>query len=183
MRTTMNRDELCGAALRRLGPIHSLFGQNESGECHCLGCSGDAEDQADFFDWFEEHTLSCAKCAKGYARPLAFSELSSANALSCPEFLNAKGEPCHTESAPWGWSLSQWSNAACGEAGEMANIVKKIDRGDFPLEQVREKLAHEIADVIIYCDLLAQAAGIELGEAVRKKFNIVSRRVGSFVRL
>lgn len=39
-------------------------------------------------------------------------------------------------------------------------------------------LGHELADVVTYCDLLADQYGIDLGEAVREKFNIVSARVG-----
>lgn len=39
-------------------------------------------------------------------------------------------------------------------------------------------LGHELGDVVTYCDLLADQYGIDLGEAVREKFNIVSARVG-----
>jgi NTP pyrophosphatase (non-canonical NTP hydrolase) len=39
-------------------------------------------------------------------------------------------------------------------------------------------LGHELADVVAYCDLLAAEYGIDLGEAVQEKFNIVSARVG-----
>jgi NTP pyrophosphatase (non-canonical NTP hydrolase) len=39
-------------------------------------------------------------------------------------------------------------------------------------------LGHELADVVTYCDLLADQYGIDLGAAVREKFNIVSGRVG-----
>lgn len=82
-----------------------------------------------------------------------------------------------------GWSLSHWSNATLGELGEAANIIKKIDRGDFPIEQVRADLAKELADVAIYLDILALRAGVDLGEAVRLKWNEVSRRVGSRYRI
>ena len=79
--------------------------------------------------------------------------------------------------------LSQWSNAVCGELGELANLIKKIERGDFTLEEARPHLADELADVATYLDLLANRAGVDLGEAVRSKFNRVSERVLCDVRL
>lgn len=77
------------------------------------------------------------------------------------------------------WSLLEWAGAMCGEAGEAANICKKFHRGDFdnhPDESMRGRdlLAAELADLIIYADLLAANAGINLGEAVKDKFNETS---------
>lgn len=40
------------------------------------------------------------------------------------------------------------------------------------------KLADELADVVLYADLLAQKAGIELAGAIRAKFNRVSEAQG-----
>lgn len=37
-----------------------------------------------------------------------------------------------------------------GELGETANIVKKIARGDFPLEEKKEELSKEMADMFAY---------------------------------
>lgn len=43
----------------------------------------------------------------------------------------------------------------CGEAGEVANLTKKIVRGSVQLDDVREDLAEEIVDVMIYlCNLM-----------------------------
>ncbi len=89
----------------------------------------------------------------------------------------------HIHSKSRDWCLAQWSNATLGELGEAANIIKKIDRGDFTLEAVREDLAKEFADVLCYLDMLADAAGIDLSEATISKFNEVSIRLGSPVRL
>lgn len=74
------------------------------------------------------------------------------------------------------WALSTWSNALFGECGEAANIIKKIERGDFTLEEGRTALAKELADVQVYLDILADKAGIDLGEATRDKWNEVSLR-------
>jgi NTP pyrophosphatase (non-canonical NTP hydrolase) len=81
------------------------------------------------------------------------------------------------------WSLPEWACAMAGETGEACNLIKKIHRGDLTLATSREALGHELADVVIYADLLAARAGIHLGDAVRDKFNIVSDKRGSDVRL
>lgn len=88
------------------------------------------------------------------------------------------------------WSLSDWMTAVAGEVGELAGVVKNIRRKDVdgashhaigPTEA--QELAREAADVVIYLDLLCARAGVDLGEAVRDKFNIVSDRVGSDIKL
>ena len=84
------------------------------------------------------------------------------------------------------WNLADWSNAMCGEAGEAANVVKKLRRHetghhgalDGDEATLRAALAHELADVILYVDLLATKAEIDLCAAVVEKFNIVSERQG-----
>lgn len=113
---------------------------------------------------------------------LTFNVLREANQRRVPEFRDKQGRICH---APDGsdWKLSGWSNATFGELGEAANIIKKIERGDFTLEQARAHLADELADVAIYLDILAWRADIDLGQAIVDKFNRVSIRVNSRVRL
>lgn len=90
------------------------------------------------------------------------------------------------------WGLCDWMTALAGEVGEAANIIKKIRRGDFKLDTpmalggartAREELAAELADVQTYLDLLAACAGIDLGRATAEKFNEVSQRIRSPVRL
>lgn len=67
----------------------------------------------------------------------------------------------------------------CGETGELANAIKKylrfkmgIPGGVNNLDNIRE----EIADVVICADLLAESLGINLGDAVRDKFNRTSEK-------
>lgn len=84
------------------------------------------------------------------------------------------------------WSKSDWAVAIAGEAGEMCNVVKKLNRlrdglagnhgEDVSHAKLIAKLGQELADVVIYCDLLAQREGLNLGELVRSKFNEVSER-------
>lgn len=109
---------------------------------------------------------------------LTFNALRSANLARIPLFKNAKGEQAHSQSDGSDWSLGEWCNAVTGELGEAANIIKKIGRGDFTLEDAREDLAKEFADIVVYLDILAMRAGVNLGDAVVKKFNEVSERVG-----
>jgi NTP pyrophosphatase (non-canonical NTP hydrolase) len=91
------------------------------------------------------------------------------------------------------WIGSDWSNAMCGEAGEAANVVKKIRRHETSLaetsyntperEALTPALAAELADTILYADLLADYYGIDLAAAVIEKFNRVSDSQGFPQRL
>lgn len=63
----------------------------------------------------------------------------------------------------------------CGEAGEVANLVKKALRKG---EAIPEGLADELADVFIYLLLLADEAGINLYAAYQHKRDICEKRWG-----
>lgn len=78
------------------------------------------------------------------------------------------------------WNLAEWGCALAGEVGELCNLLKKDRRGD---DVPQAAIAEEIADVAIYLDLLAYKAGIDLGEAIRAKFNQDSERRGFEQRL
>lgn len=114
---------------------------------------------------------------------LNLHDLRRANIARLPLFKNRKGLPAHSERDGSDWALSGWSNACLGELGESANIIKKIERGDMTLEEAREQLAEELADVQTYLDILAFRAGIDLADATIRKFNKVSDRVGCNVKL
>lgn len=89
------------------------------------------------------------------------------------------------------WTITDWSNAAAGEMGEAANVAKKIRRAQFghpgandpDAAVLKMQLADEIADTVIYLDLLAAHAGIDLARAIEHKFNAVSVREGFPERL
>lgn len=88
------------------------------------------------------------------------------------------------------WMLSDWACAMAGEAGEALNVVKKlrrIDLGTLPPSTISREsdrtnllanLGEELADTVIYADLLAAKAHIDLARWVRVKFNGVSIREG-----
>lgn len=68
-----------------------------------------------------------------------------------------------------------------GEAGELLNVVKKIERernGWRGSRATKQDLADELADVIICADKLAGSQDIDLWEAVVAKFNATSEKVG-----
>lgn len=114
---------------------------------------------------------------------LRFTTLREANLRRLPEFKNRRGEPAHSEPDGSDWALSAWCNAVTGELGEAANLIKKIERGDMTIEEARADLARELADVQTYLDLLAFRAGVDLGAATIAKWNEISERVGSRIRI
>lgn len=113
---------------------------------------------------------------------LTFNELRVANATRVGQFRNGRGQLAHNADGS-DWSPCDWMTALTGEVGEAANLIKKVRRGDFDLDEVRGDLADELADIACYLDLLARSVGVDLGEATRSKFNRVSDRVGSPVKL
>jgi len=79
-----------------------------------------------------------------------------------------------------GWSPTDWATAFAGECGEACNLIKKLRRG----ERIQPTaIADEIADCVIYADLLCNRLGVTLEAAIRRKFNVVSDRVKSEIKL
>lgn len=86
------------------------------------------------------------------------------------------------------WSVNDWLAAMGGEAGEALNAGKKHRRilsamqqhGDVPadLNEAEDRIMAELADVVIYADLVAARLGRSLIEAIRNKFNATSEREG-----
>ena len=105
-------------------------------------------------------------CGEG----LTFATLRVANVTRCEEVFH----PC-TE-----WSPTDWATALAGETGEACNLIKKWRRGDAVNV---EDIGRELADIVIYADLLAHRFGLDLGQWVQQKFNEVSLRQQSTVQL
>jgi hypothetical protein len=71
-------------------------------------------------------------------------------------------------------------------AGRICNVIKKLERERMGIRGARETLAHlaeELADGIICFDLAAMDFDVDLGEAVRAKFNATSEKNGLKTRL
>ena len=114
---------------------------------------------------------------------MTFGALRAANVARLPRFKNRKGEPAHSQPDGSDWALSTWCNAVLGELGELANLVKKVERGDLTLDEARQELGKECADVVTYLDILAFRIGVDLGDETRRKFNEVSKRVDCDVHI
>lgn len=126
---------------------------------------------------------------------MTFEELRNANVARCEDVFHQLND----------WSASDWGVALTGEAGEMsealalvvavlglqtvgmsgrvANAVKKFNRRDDTTMNSIDAVAKELADMIIYADLLAARLGINLENAVKLKFNEVSEKRKSFIKL
>lgn len=109
-------------------------------------------------------------------KDLTFAELTAVN--------RSRVERWHPHFPNDDWTGADWANAMQGEAGEAGNIVKKLRRAELSLRgaldpppaELIDKLGDEIADTLIYLDLLAQHYSIDLPAAVVRKFNAVSER-------
>jgi NTP pyrophosphatase (non-canonical NTP hydrolase) len=111
--------------------------------------------------------------------PLTFEVFQRLNALRSK---TAFGKECGH------WTLNDWAVALAGEVGELCNLLKKNRRGlatdeRFALngpfhEFALHNLLSELADVMIYADLMITELGADTAVVVLEKFNEVSRRVG-----
>ena len=113
---------------------------------------------------------------------LSFNHLRSINVARCEDVFH----PVNS------WTPTDWATAMAGECGEACNEIKKLRRldgadadNDTPAnrQDLMENLAKELADLVIYTDLLAARMGIDLGKAVVDKFNEVSAKRSSSFRL
>ncbi len=113
---------------------------------------------------------------------LGFEELRNANVNRCETVFHPVNE----------WSPTDWATALGGETGEALNFVKKLRRLDGADKSIDTpaaraeltfQIANELADIICYADLLAARLDINLGLAVVEKFNEVSDRRGSSIKL
>ena len=106
--------------------------------------------------------------------------------MSFDELRRANIERCESAYHPVeDWSPTDWACAAAGEMGEACNVIKKLRRGAEGAAKtvLLSAAADEIADTVIYLDLLAARLGIDLGRAVVEKFNRTSDKVRSRVVL
>jgi NTP pyrophosphatase (non-canonical NTP hydrolase) len=110
---------------------------------------------------------------------LTFNTLRKANLKRLPMFKDAKGRTCHSKEDGSDWPPALWLQAVVGELGEYANLRKKVERGDMTMDEARPLLADELADVVIYLDILAHQLGVDLGKAVMEKWNRTSDKVGA----
>lgn len=63
-----------------------------------------------------------------------------------------------------------------GEAGEVANKLKKVLRGDKSIDEVREGVLDEIGDSLWYAARLARRLGTDLGVIADRNLNKLNDR-------
>jgi len=82
------------------------------------------------------------------------------------------------------WNLLEWAGAMCGEAGETANLAKKLRRvemglvgqGSKDVEEYRKLIAKEACDTILYAVLVIASTGCpDPEQLLRDVFNDKSR--------
>lgn len=96
---------------------------------------------------------------------LKFRDLQERNADRCETVFHGIME----------WSPTDWACAMAGECGEACNLIKKLRRGEKVSPQ---EVGDEIADLVIYADLLCTRLGMSLETCIRRKFNAVSQSRG-----
>jgi len=123
-------------------------------------------------------------------KELTFERLARINSIRCEMHY-------HRINA---WTPTDWACALAGETGEACNFIKKLRLlDDYPenepltavakkaIELTRKEIINnigkELADTVIYADLLAQRLNINLGQAVTDKFNEKSKQIGSAMML
>lgn len=133
-------------------------------------------DPTELVDWV--HTsLSTASNAMAKARLTSWEYIFDIN--------RARSAVWHEGTTPW--TPDMWLTAFVGELGEMANVMKKVNRlttgargrsSEQNIESLQASLEEEAADATLYWDLLMQSMNVQLKRAVIRKFNETSREYG-----
>ena len=93
--------------------------------------------------------------------------LNEFQAFACEKWFGNK----ETESAQY---LSVPALGVAGEAGEVADKIKKVLRGDKDIEL--SSIAVEISDVLFYCAVLADRIGYDLSEVAQMQVDKINDR-------
>lgn len=94
--------------------------------------------------------------------PLTFAKLRDANIKRMPVFKNSKGQITHSKPDGSDWSIEDWAESVVGEIGEWANLHKKFRRKDIDSCYFTYESGLELADIMIYSDILMLRCGITL---------------------
>lgn len=96
----------------------------------------------------------------------------------------ARNRRWHTGAQPW--TKADWGNALAGEVGEICNKIKKIRRIELGhtgnqsanVEPLVDDIRGELGGAFIYMLAVADSLGIDLADAIRDEFNLVSQQQG-----
>lgn len=96
--------------------------------------------------------------------------------------MNGRSEEAYRDNLRWFPKLADdirhHGLGLAGEAGEVANEIKKYDRGSQELDKLRERVGGELADVLVYVFSIAAILEIDLEEAYDKKRKFNEERFG-----
>lgn len=97
--------------------------------------------------------------------------------------LEAIKQQCRQDSLDWfgeelANNLPHMVLALCGECGELANLVKKLQRKDFNIDDKLDDIAEETVDVFIYLMNIAALIGLDMEKGYGTKRGINADRFG-----
>lgn len=87
-----------------------------------------------------------------------FDTLRAANLARVGQFKNKHGAPAHARPDGSDWNVATWLCAKLGEIGEFCKERVDFEEGRIDFSTYAERAAKELADDIIYTDLLAARA-------------------------
>jgi hypothetical protein len=114
--------------------------------------------------------------------------------MDITEFQNKNEERCVTgfDHKLSDWSFMEWGAATSGEIGEACNKAKKLKRIEQSIKgnkagetkfNLKDDMAKEIVDGIIYSFLWLSAAGYNAEDVIREVFNSKSDEIGSDIKI
>lgn len=69
-----------------------------------------------------------------------------------------------------------------GEFGEFSNLVKKVKRGDFSLDEVKKEINEEFIDIFIYLIKIANQLNIDIEKEYLKKMKKNEKKFQNFLK-
>jgi len=114
-----------------------------------------------------------------YNRPVLAQRALSALRQSPPGMTFAQYQDCAATTATWAADqqpLLYTALGLVGEAGEVANKVKKVLRGDYDRDALREMLAGELGDVLWYLTMLARELDLDLSAIAQANLDKLASR-------
>ncbi len=72
--------------------------------------------------------------------------------------------------------------AALGELGEVANLTKKIARGDFLLSDMKSDLEDEVIDTLIYIVKICNQLGVDIENVYKRKLEYNRSRFDKYLK-
>ena len=69
-----------------------------------------------------------------------------------------------------------------GEFGEFSNLVKKVKRGDFSLDEIREQMNEEFIDIFIYLVKITNQLNIDIEKEYLIKMKKNEKKFENFLK-